>query len=297
MSIVKKSLKLWQLLVALVIVLSSPVAADDKREQGDQYLSISSGPLKLSVDPTLGGRFASFTLDGKEALRVERDANNWHWGSTLWTSPQEDWGWPPIDTFDKDAFEVVAHGQRNIKLASRVDPRTRLQMFKEARFENDPGELPQLRMTYQVVNQGDRSCAVALWENIRVDWSGQVEFPSGGTFRFRDNSRGAVTEKVGATLRIPFNQKQPNAQKVFYTPPSPRDGILWSRYRNNGLVLTTTRKMPDRVAPNQAAIEIYLAPDSRFAEVENQGSFVELDPGQDLKMFVTWKLEPDKQTD
>jgi len=64
-------------------------------EQMSGYQVMTAGPLSLAVDPQMGARIASFTYEGKEILKTSRDENNWQWGSTVWTSPQSDWNWPP----------------------------------------------------------------------------------------------------------------------------------------------------------------------------------------------------------
>ncbi len=288
----------FQYLLIPVIVLSTSFLATGESSESvapvaSEYQTIASGPLRLSIDPKCGGRLASFTYEGKEILRTQRDPNNWHWGSTVWTSPQKDWNWPPIGTFDQNAFQVVLSDGNQIEVTSEIDPATQLQLTKQVTFRRDSKDsLPVAVMTYTLTNRGNQNRSVALWENTRVRWAGSIEFPVGGTMRTSNVALPVRSESVDGHVRIVFDKDQPNAQKIFCTPPS-NSGDTYSTYRFDGLVFTKTRKMPSRVAPDQSPLEIYLAPKDGFAELENQGDFQILSAGQSMSMTVEWALKPE----
>jgi len=280
---------------AFVIALSaisghaeSPVA--DQPETN--YETIASGPVRVSLDPKMGGRIASFTFAGKEVLRTQRDENHWHWGSTVWTSPQSDWGWPPIATFDQMPFSVVRSDGEQVELASDVDPKTQLQMTKNMRFEPSPDDgLPILIATYTLTNRGNENRAVAIWENTRVRWSGVVSIPVGGTYRLSNQQAPIETRSQDGQMRITLDDSQPDAQKIFYTPASDQP-LTKVTYRVDGLTLTKTHTTPERVAPDQSPLEIYLAPKDGFAELEIQSQYHDLAADDSASMRVQWSLRP-----
>ena len=273
----------------LLLASATPCVA---AEPNDDCLSISQGPLSVRIDPSIGGRVASFTHQGKEILRTDRDANHWQWGSTVWTSPQADWNWPPIAAFDQEAYEVTAQDGQLIEVTSPIDPTTQLQLIKRFQFARDTKSGPSLQLNYRLANKSNEVRKVALWENTRVNWDGWVEFPSDGEFRLADPQRPVITQpKKNGVVRIKLDSEQPQGQKIFYTPPADLK-TLRNRYHSNGLVLTKIRELPVSVAPDQAPLEIYLAPQEGFAELEYQGGFVELKPGEIATLNVIWKLAP-----
>ncbi|RYY10340.1 MAG: hypothetical protein EOO04_37025, partial [Chitinophagaceae bacterium] len=53
--------------------------------------SIEIDNTVLEVDPGVGGRITALKFEGKNFL-TGKDAHPDYWGSTLWPSPQKDWG-------------------------------------------------------------------------------------------------------------------------------------------------------------------------------------------------------------
>src|SRR5258708_7975900 len=64
----------------------------------------------FEVDPDVGGRVTSFRLGATDILAgPDVDAHNY--GSTFWTSPQSDWGWPPPGEVDRDPYAISFEGE------------------------------------------------------------------------------------------------------------------------------------------------------------------------------------------
>jgi hypothetical protein len=254
------------------------------------YLSLTSGPVKLSIDPKIGGRIASMTYDGQEILKTSRDENNWHWGSTIWVGPQSDWGWPPSTAIDSDPYDVVSADESKIVLRGKQDSVTGYQITKRFEFLAK-AERPIARMVYTVHNQSDETKKVALWENTRVVWDGVTRFPAGTKIRLAKADQPIVMRDQKLSIAIPLDDQQPDAQKVFCTPPAPEGGkMTWNSYRLGDLVLTKSRKAPGEVGPGQSPLEIYFGRNAGFAELEYQGPYVELPPGGRSEMVVLWRL-------
>ncbi|MEL6275703.1 MAG: hypothetical protein AAFU03_11415 [Bacteroidota bacterium] len=259
----------------------------------DHYITLTAGPLSLSVDPFIGGRIASFRHNGVEILQTVRDSNNFYWGSTVWTSPQTDWGWPPQAVFDSEPYSVNRSPKDTTRmvLISGIDQKTGLQVIKNIRLAIDEAMGPVATLRYRIYNRGEEMQRVGVWENTRIPWSGTVELPGEGNIHLKDPQNGLYKEQPdSATLRIPLNNQQVQAQKIFYNFPLLGPGKLISpRYENDGLVFTKKWKYPGRVAPEQSPIEIYLAPEENFAELELHSQYVTLPKGGNIEFTVFWQ--------
>ena len=70
------------------------------------------------------------------------------------------------------------------------------------------------------------------------------------------------------------------------------DGKGWLKFHDNGLVLT--QKFPDiapaDAAPGEAEIQVYIDARKSFVEIEAQGPYTELQPGEKLDWTVRWYL-------
>ena len=213
----------------------------------------------------------------------------------MWTSPQTDWGWPPQAVFDSEPYSVNRSPKdtTRIVLISGIDQRTGLQVIKNIRLAIDEAMGPVATLRYRIYNRGEEMQRVGVWENTRVPWSGAVELPLGGDIRLKDPENGLITNTADSTqLRIPLNDQQAQAQKIFYTlPMQERNTLIKHRYVNDGLVFTKSWKYPDQVAPEQSPIEIYLSPEDHFAELELHGRYVTLPKGGNIEFTVFWQVE------
>ena len=245
-----------------------------------ETIIMTKGDIVLSVEPASGGLISSLTFRGREVLKTTRDSLGLQWGSTAWTSPQSDWNWPPIATFDSEPFAVTELREGVILLESKRDPDTYLRMRKRISL----GEESDVGITYWVTNEGASSTKVALWENTRIPYAGYLSFRA-------DSLRGSLdslpTELVDSTYHIYMDERHTQPQKVFTdlkeVPVS---------YHHNGLVLRkhTSVKELYRTAPGQAPLEIYLDPTAGFAEFELQGDYLLIQPGESANLRVRWVL-------
>ena len=246
----------------------------------DHYITLTAGPLSLSVDPFVGGRIASFQHAGIEVLKTTRDSNNFQWGSTVWTSPQADWEWPPQAVFDSEPYSVNRSPKdtTRVVLISGIDQKTGLQVIKNIRLAIDEAMGPVATMRYRIYNRGEEMQKVGVWENTRIPWAGTIDLPAGGTLRLNDPKNKLQSNSLDTSLlQIPLNNQQPQGQKIFYhLPLQERNTLIRHSYQNDGLVFTKSWKYPDQVAPEQSPIEIYLSPEDDFAELELHGRYVTL---------------------
>lgn len=241
---------------------------------------ISRGPITLTVEPAIGARISSLTFNGVELLKTSRDSLNLQWGSTAWSSPQEDWQWPPIAAFDTEPYTVTELRENVLLLEGPLDPGTLLRMRKRISLgpNNDVG------LTYWLTNEGVSSIKVALWENTRLPYAGRFEFAA-------DSIRG-TTGQLPAELKdsiytVYADDRHPKRLKIFADLPK-----KVASYYHNGLVLRKHHVANAfyRVAPGQAPLEIYLDRPAGFVEFELQGDYRLLEPGESNNLRVRWEI-------
>ena len=255
-------------------------------------LELFAGPVTLSIAADIGGRLASAKWRDFEMLQTDRDPNGWHWGSTAWTSPQSDWQWPPIATFDSEPFRIVSNDSESIELESRVDHPTGLQMRKRFRnLASDPRR-PTFEIRYELTNRSDTVQTVGLWENTRVDHEGEVDVDASLAMRLNNEDFPPVATIHGGTRTFVLDGEQPQGQKVFLDSAD-FDQPISLRYRRGGVTLTKSMTLSSPVSENQSPIEIYLAPEDGFSELELQGESAELAPGESVAMTVLWTFSAD----
>ncbi|MEJ7830824.1 MAG: hypothetical protein WKF91_21645 [Segetibacter sp.] len=81
--------------------------------------SITLNNTVLEIDPQTGGRVTSLKLDGKNFF-TGKEVNANYWGSTLWPSPQKDWGGAPPPELNNQPYSVQVNNNV-IKMVSRKD--------------------------------------------------------------------------------------------------------------------------------------------------------------------------------
>jgi hypothetical protein len=263
------------------------------KAQTDRYQTMSAGPLSLSVDPEVGARIASFTYEGREILKTSRDENNWQWGSTVWTSPQSDWNWPP-PSFDTARYDFSQTGENRMHFYSPIDPATGLQVIKSVRLAIDEARGPLATIRYQIYNRGTEPVEVAVWENTRVPYGGTIYYPSGGqtSLKFEDQPI-SITENDGMTSLELRAGAQPDRQKIYYVPPTPGRGkYALNVYENNDLVFLKSWEATSNPAPNHTPLEIFLTEQQGFTELEIQGQYRTVRPKEFTDLTVFWQLFP-----
>ena len=72
------------------------------------------------------------------------------------------------------------------------------------------------------------------------------------------------------------------------------DGKGWLAYCANGLLLIKQFEdlTPSQPAPNEAEIQVYVNRGKSYIELESQGAYTTLKPGEQLSWTVKWNLLP-----
>lgn len=255
--------------------------------------SISVKNMILEIDPAIGGRITSFKIDGKNFF-TEKSVNSSNWGSTLWPSPQGVWRWPPSPELDNKPYSIVLENNV-VKMVSQKDLKFGWIFTKEISGNKKAGSYT---LKYTITNGSDSIQSVAPWEVSRVHINGLTFFPIG-----KGNTQGGLApllvEQAGICW-FPYKQdKLPvKGDRQIYTDGS--EG--WLAQVNDGVILI--KKFPDvpleKNAPNtngqpEGEIELFasgVSPEGiGYVEIEHQGAYEELQPGESTTWVVKWFLK------
>jgi hypothetical protein len=241
------------------------------------------GDTVFAVDARLGGRIVTFSLGGRNILTgpAVEPAN---YGSTFWSSPQSDWGWPPAPEIDSTPYAATVDGAT---LYLRGEPAPALGLGVEKTFSADR-QTGTVTVKYTLKNHGSQARQAAPWEITRVAAGGLTFFPMGqGEFRkgMQDLLKPVVRDGVAW---FAYDASTITAdQKLF------ADGHEgWIAHVDGDLLLVKSfaDTTPAQAAPGEGEIEIYANAAHTYVEVENQGAFVMLQPGQASTWTVRWML-------
>lgn len=253
--------------------------------------SLEFGTTRFCVDPNVGGRITEFSVNGENVLYPLEDLGDWtNGGSTFWTSPQSAWGWPPNPLVDRARY------------AARLDETRHRLVLESQPFELSGSALTVTKqfwpdrhrgavMVEYVVHNHGAALWLAGWEVSRLAATGQSFFAGqqkralGGLpppltasdaagWTWMDHAEQLAEAKLGADAARGF---------VAYTSP-------------RVLFLKLFEEHPSSTsAPGEAQIELYVKP-GRYVEIEQQGPYRELGPGEELAYRLSWyirSLEPD----
>ncbi|MDP9035935.1 MAG: DUF4380 domain-containing protein [Myxococcota bacterium] len=268
----------------------APAVAADARAvipvlSGGAYI-FAAGDLSFAVDPQHGGRVVAFTLAGENVL-TGPDANATNYGSTFWTSPQSDWGWPPPPEIDNlpymasiDSGTLVLSGSDSRALGVRVTKAFSLDGVSGA-----------VSLDYTIQNSGAVSRSLAPWEITRVHPGGIVFFPSGARAYSADSGPALPTVQAAGTTwfeQLDADAATPSGNTKYFA-----DGTRgWLARASAGTLFV--KKFPevpaDAHAPGESAIELYVSGDRAYIELENQGAYAPLAPGASIHWTVHWYL-------
>lgn len=247
-------------------------------------VTIRQGRQTATIDLRTGGRLASFTLRGKEVLKTTRDEDGLQWGSTVWTSPQSAWAWPPEATFDRQAFVLTDRQPHSVTVTSAVDSATQLQMQKIFAFVRSGKSGVRLQCTYELYNRGETPVTRGLWENTRLPYGGEFSFVA-DSIRVQHLSGDFEVRGKATVVRMAAGDREKG--KLFVHPSTGK-----ATYAGRGIRLRKLWYADEQpgVAPGQAPLEIYLDPESGFAEFEVQGPYRPIEPGGLTSLTVAWQV-------
>jgi hypothetical protein len=233
----------------------------------------------MTIDPETGGRIISFKLNDYEFL-ISRDTNPEAFGSTLWSSPQSFWNWPPPAVLDQEPYNSEI-AKNSFKLTSGKDPVTGFQFIKEISVRNDN----RLHLKYSIINTTNEMRKASPWEISRVNRGGLLFFPLGET---PVRSKLFEPAKIDVIDSIVWYQDEKIKTKNHHL--SIADGSEgWAAYaiERKLFIKKFEDVKPQNQAPGEAEILFYMDANGNFMEFEIQGIYDVIDPGA----MTTWNVE------
>ena len=246
----------------------------------DGKYTITNGDVTMTIDASRGGKIVSYKYQDQEVLSQSRFPNSF--GSTFWTSPQSDWNWPPVREYDSMAYEADPESD-SLVLTGQKSERFGMRIRKSFKSDEKTGAIT---ITYTIINESGQTRQVAPWEITRV--------PNGGMVFFQAKETVPANRMKG----LPFTFEKGAAWFVMDEDRANRkinaDGKGWLAFCDNGLMFVKKFQDldPSQPAPAEAEIQIYANPGKTYVEIEEQGAYTKLEPGDVLSWSVTWYLFP-----
>ena len=245
----------------------------------DQLFTLKNGDVSMTIDVAKGGKILSLKHQDKEVISQSRWPESF--GSTFWTSPQKEWNWPPVAEFDKHAYTVSAQEDSRLVISSPTSQRLGLSVGKDFQIDKEGGAIV---ITYSIKNEGTEPRRVAPWEITRVpNNDGLISFE-------------APVDSIWPAGLMTFEAKKGIAYYKTDEAPQNRkvnaNGTGWLAYETNGLKLTKKFQdlKPGEAAPGEAEIQVYVNRGKTYIELESQGAYTLLQPGEQLHWTVRWYL-------
>lgn len=246
----------------------------------DGKYTITNGDVTMTIDASRGGKIVSYKYQDQEVLSQSRFPNSF--GSTFWTSPQSDWNWPPVREYDSMAYEADPESD-SLVLTGQKSERFGMHIRKSFTADEKTGAIT---ITYTIINESGQTRQVAPWEITRV--------PNGGMVFFQAKETVPANRMKG----LPFTFEKGAAWFVMDEDRANRkinaDGKGWLAFCDKGLMFVKKFQDldPSQPAPAEAEIQIYANPGKTYVEIEEQGAYTKLEPGDELSWNVTWYLFP-----
>lgn len=266
--------------LALLACVTMTALAD---ENENNVFTLQSADALMTIDIAKGGKILSLKHQGQEVISQSRFPESF--GSTFWTSPQKEWNWPPVPEFDKQAY-TVKRRDSHLVITSPVSQRLGLSVGKD--FSVDPKDYAFV-ITYSIKNEGSEPRRVAPWEITRVPNNNGLIF-----FNAVDSiwPAGLMTFETAHDAAWYKTDEAPQNRKVN------ADGRGWLAYCGDGLLLVKKFQdlKADELAPGEAEIQVYVNRGKTYIELESQGAYTLLQPGEELQWTVRWYLKPVDKT-
>ena len=237
------------------------------------------GKVTMRIDAANGARITSLKHDTTEVISQNPQPNMY--GSTFWTSPQKEWNWPPVREHDIMKYDVEQKDgviTMTSQLSAKIPLRIRKQFAVDKKDEC-------IVVTYSIINEGDQERKVAPWEITRVPAEGTIFFDA----PMQSITPAGLMNFVEKNGLVWFDIDQAEKQRKINA-----DGKGWLGYTNKGLLLM--KRFQDlnasQPAPEEAEIQVYVHQGKVYVELEEQGAYTTLKPGEKLDWAVRWYLQP-----
>ncbi len=251
---------------------------------GSTY-SFTVGDITFAGDGP-SGYVTGLTFGGTNLL-TSSALNDIAYGSSFWTSPQT-WDWPPaID--DATYTHMVDAATNSVVFVSADVPIGDNTISVEKRFWGD-SERNAVVTEYTVNNTGAGALSFAPWQITRVANDGLVFYPQGDNMPA--GQTGPYSPPPISTVTVADGMVWYDFTGTDAEGKSVSDGAEgWLAYVANGVLFL--KSFPDNPAASQAPgegeVEVYVAPDETYIELEPQGALSDVAAGAASDPWrVTW---------
>jgi hypothetical protein len=270
------------LIISILSGVCHSAAGQSQSLQNESIFTINSANVKVIINSTIGGRVISFKVDDKETLSGP-DINKRFYGSTLWLSPEGKWKGQGL--LDNGNYKVNNFNDNYLHLTSIND--TILGFEFEKMFRSNPSD-SSIIIQYTIRNISKSSQQVAPWEVTRVPTGGMAIIAKRSPENIPTPNQMYPLMKIieiNNTIWYPYDTSKVSAEKLFM-----EGGEGWIAYVKDRILFL--KKIPviaaERSAPNEKNIELYVNKDKTYIELENQGEYQNLLPGESLFYEVKW---------
>jgi hypothetical protein len=189
-----------------------------------------------------------------------------------------------VPEYDKKPYSVEEK-DGVLTMTSEVNEKLKFRIRK-AFVVDEPNQA--IAITYSIINASDETRKVAPWEITRVQNEGGLIF-----FEAPVDSiwpAGLMNFK-GANGISCYEPDEANENRKVNA-----DGKGWLAYLNKEKGLLLVKQFEDLVAgqpaPDEAEIQVYVNRGKTYIELESQGAYTTLQPGEELNWTVRWYLQP-----
>ena len=251
--------------------------------------------LSAKIDEA-GGRLRDFSNLADPHQTILRRAGA-QYGSTVWPSPQLDWGWPPPPILDSQAYDLLEQTESRLSITSAICPATSWQIEKCFTLLD-----AALDLTYVLKSHHEEARTAALWEVSRHEGfpvlfvadsiNVEGELLPGSFF---SDSRGHHLYRYHSQL-IQQQGHAAHGHKLFA-----HGGEGWIVQLRPDIVFLKNFRPVDKAyaVSGEAGIEIYGNgdPNDAYIEIEQQTRGHRILPGESISMSNQWRLISDERVD
>jgi hypothetical protein len=254
------------------------------------------GPLSFAINPSKGARIVSFKLDGDELLTGPTQNANYY-GSTLWTSPADDWVVPgtfvPPAIVDSMPYTTTVSPEGVISATSAPYTTPNAKQFVVSKTFHFDLAKNAIVIDYGLKNTGAAPFRLSHWEVTRVFPGGLMFFPSGTTTKL-DFLKQAVkvqqaqgytwydnTTHVNGMGESKAGADSPGGFVAQVAPNAKGDLLFIKAFKAISIAAEPTGHYP---------IEFYCNDPHTYVELEDHSSFDEIAAGATYTQSVTWYL-------
>jgi Domain of unknown function (DUF4380) len=279
----------------------------DAQVPTSRALVLRCGPTEAEFLPAEGGRLSRLRHNGVDLVLPPGRVPGFH-GDTFWPSPQARFDWPPPPVLDAEPYEVVLESHQGMTLRSAPDADFGFQVEKHFELAAHG-----LAIEFTLTNIWPHPQAVAPWQVTRAPREGVLVWAPGEPFIDSDRMRKQQEDPgcwfvhrdstaVFEGLAVGPDHASIAVPDVSTTSKLFTDAHGWLAHAHHATLFV--RAFPDltndQAAPRQGEVELYFNPDRNYIELENQGAYMTLAPGQSLTYPVDWRfhaLDPRIPTD